>query len=388
MSTSASSWHIDHLASFRVPGAPVFALDWAGLDDAFAWIRALKGSPHDPIHHREGDPWVHTHMVLEHLVADPEWRALNECDRATTFIATVMHDIAKPATAEIHEDGRVTNRGHSRVGAIMARRILWEAGVHPHLREQVCALIERHQVPFWLYERERVAAQMIVASQSVVAPNRLLWVLARADARGRICDDRDMMIEAVEDYARTCVEHDCLDAPFPFHGDHERFMFLSGRAEIDPRYKLGADITRPVVTILSGLPGAGKSDYVRNNAGDQPVIALDALRRQMGVDPTENQGRVVEAARELAKGYLRERRSFIWDATAFTKEMRGKTIDLCRLYDYAIRIVAVDTSCEIQTRQNKDREHPVPASIIGRMLDKWEFPRPDEYHELVWLVRA
>src|SRR5687767_209798 len=42
----------------------------------FDWVRALEGCPQDPIHHAEGNVWIHTRMVLETLLGLPEWRAL------------------------------------------------------------------------------------------------------------------------------------------------------------------------------------------------------------------------------------------------------------------------------------------------------------------------
>ena len=96
---------------------------------------------------------THTRMVLEALLSDPAWAALAEQRRSALFWAAVLHDVGKPATTRTEEDGRVTARGHSRLGAQMARRIFWEAGAPFAWREAVCAVILRHQAPFWLIER-------------------------------------------------------------------------------------------------------------------------------------------------------------------------------------------------------------------------------------------
>jgi putative nucleotidyltransferase with HDIG domain len=364
------------------PGAP---FDFEAVASAYPILTPLKGSPHDPVHHREGDPFVHTEMVVTELLGDLAWRQLPSHDRQLTFAAAVLHDIAKPVTAE-EIDGRVTNRGHSRIGAIMARQLLRSEGVHPHDREQICAMIERHQVPFWLYEKDRAEAQRVVASQSVSGNNRLLTVLAAADARGRICDDRGMLELGVAEYASICQENDCLDGPFPFFGERERFMFLSGRANIDPRYKLGGEEDAPVVTIMSGLPGSGKSTWVREHASDLPLVSLDAIRRAMKIDPAKPQGPVIEAARDLARDLCRQRKSFVWDGTNLSRDIRGKTIDLCRLYGYRIHIVAIDPPEANQLSRNRDREHAVPEEIVNGMLRKWEFPRPEEFHRLIWVT--
>ena len=35
---------------------------WDDLQ-AFDWVRALASCPQDPIHHAEGDVWIHTRMI-------------------------------------------------------------------------------------------------------------------------------------------------------------------------------------------------------------------------------------------------------------------------------------------------------------------------------------
>ena len=247
-------------------------------------------------------------------------------------------------------------------------------------------MIERHQVPFWLYEKEHADALRVVSGQSAWGDNLLLRILARADARGRICDDRDMMEEAVVEYGRICEEHGCLEGAFPFYGERERFMFLSGRAAIDPRYQLGGEDDAPVVTMTSGLPGSGKSSWIRENREGLPLISLDAIRREMRIDPSKPQGPVIEAARERARDLCRARASFVWDGTNLSREIRGKTIDLCRLYGYQIEIVALDPPAARQERQNREREHSVPQDVIAGMRRKWEFPRYDECHRLIWIT--
>ena len=92
---------------------------WDDLQ-AFDWVRALAACPQDPIHHAEGDVWIHTRMVLETLLAMPGYKALGELDRRAVHIACLMHDIAKPATTRTEEGGRITAKGHSRAGELMA----------------------------------------------------------------------------------------------------------------------------------------------------------------------------------------------------------------------------------------------------------------------------
>ncbi len=178
-----------------MPATPSFELLLPDLDrvrwdelQAFPWVRALEACPQDPVHHAEGNVWIHTRMVLETLLAMPAFRALSPADRDIVHVACLMHDIAKPATTRL-EDGRYTAKGHSRSGELMARRILWELGAPFALREAVCGLIRYHQIPFYLIERDD--AQRVAAEVSLHARCDLLALVAEADIRGRTCADME-----------------------------------------------------------------------------------------------------------------------------------------------------------------------------------------------------
>jgi predicted kinase len=140
------------------------------------------------------------------------------------------------------------------------------------------------------------------------------------------------------------------------------------------------------VILMSGLPGAGKDHWVMTQAPDWPVISLDAVRREMKVAPTDNQGPVVARAREMAREYLRRKQSFIWNATNLSHQVRDHCLSLCAAYKARVRIVYVEAAEEKLLAQNADREHPVPADVIQRMLARWEVPDLTEAHQVEWIV--
>src|SRR5690606_33350603 len=166
------------------PAPPHWTVRWDEVRAAFGWVRAMAGVPQDEVFHGEGDVETHTRMACEALASLPQWRARPRDERVRLFAAVLMHDVAKPHCTRV-EDGRVTARGHSRRGDLMARRILWEMGAPIAWREHVAALIRHHQVPFWALERpdlERIAFRV-----SLLARNDDLVLLASADVLGRVC---------------------------------------------------------------------------------------------------------------------------------------------------------------------------------------------------------
>lgn len=77
---------------------------------------ALKGCEQPPEFHPEGDVFVHTRLMLDHL---PEDASL------PLVLSVLFHDIAKPATRTVDADtGRIRFNGHDKLGAEMTEGIL------------------------------------------------------------------------------------------------------------------------------------------------------------------------------------------------------------------------------------------------------------------------
>jgi len=94
----------------RNPEAALDALEACGLLDALLpEVQALVGFGDSEWRHK--DVWKHTKLVVKQSVPRLEvrWGAL-------------LHDIGKPRTRKIEEDGSVTFYGHAELGASMFRR--------------------------------------------------------------------------------------------------------------------------------------------------------------------------------------------------------------------------------------------------------------------------
>lgn len=361
-----------------VPAPEDPTIDWRTIADAFDWFRRLADCPQDPVFHAEGDVGIHTRMVVEALVGDPDWRRGDAESRASLFWAALLHDIAKPDCTRPGPDGRLTAPGHSRIGQIMARCILWSMGVPFRPREQICHLITHHQLPFYLIERERPQRRLHAISLQTRCD--LLATLAKADANGRICADRGRLIDNIELFAALAREEDCWAQPKPFASAHSRFLYFrkDDRAADYAAY----DDWEGHATLLSGLPAAGKSTWLAANGGDAMVVSLDDLRHELDVAADEPQGAVVAAARERARVALRAKRPLIWNATNLSRLRRDPLVDLCAAYRAKVRIVYCETGEAETRRRNAAREHSVPARAFERMLERWEPPDLTECHAL------
>lgn len=363
------------------PTAPTWTLNWVGLEEAIPELKLLFECPQDSIHHAEGDVGIHTRMVCEELIALSEWRELPKDDRCVVFLGALLHDIAKPACTR-EEDGRLTSRGHSRRGEIQTRELLWRGGVPIRLRERTCALVRRHMLPFFLLDQDDPERRLRGLSLRTRCSD--LGLVAEADMRGRVCADQARRLEGVDLFREFAREQGCLSEPYAFPSPHTRFMYFRDPTRVAECEAY--DDTRSEVVVMSGFPGAGKSHWIAEHLSEWPVVSLDGLRVELKVKPRDNQGAVVNLARERAREFLRRGERFVWNATNLSKDVRSRCLRLLADYKAKIRIVYVEASPKVLTRQNRDRPHPVPEPVLKKLRARWEVPDLTEAHDVEWIA--
>jgi poly(A) polymerase len=102
------------LSPNRARGWDLF--DASGLmKAALPEIETMKGCEQPPQFHPEGDVFKHTRIMLEMLPAEAS---------LPLVFSVLFHDVAKPATAIVDEEGRIRFNGHDRVGAEMTEQIM------------------------------------------------------------------------------------------------------------------------------------------------------------------------------------------------------------------------------------------------------------------------
>lgn len=345
------------------------------------WLQQLDGCPQDPIYHAEGDVGVHTRAVVGELCADPAWRALEAPERLELYAAALVHDLGKPRVTRPLEGGRYSARGHARVGARVVRQLLWRAGVAFPLRERICSLVDHHLVPFHVHEQEDSERTLRRIGLGVELSR--LAILARADALGRSSTLQSEFLASLELFGELAGDLASRGvAPYP--DGWSRFRYFH-----DPSRSPGAeayDDSRCQAVVLSGMPGVGKTTWARRELPELPRVCLDELRVELGISPTENQGPVVAEARARAREHLRAERSFVWDATNLSRDIRRQVIELCDAYRARVRLVYLEVSPEVAARQNREREASVPPAAVERMLRRWEVPQLWEAAEVEYRV--
>ncbi len=376
-----------------VPTQPEWKIDWDAIEDsAFSFlVEKMKVTMQNPVWHGEGDVWTHTKMVCEALVHILEFRALEKRKQEEVFLAALLHDIGKvPCTK--WEDDAWTSPNHTLVGSKMAREWLWkEYGFCgekslQEFRETICNLIRYHSVPSHLLDLKHPEFRLHkVASNGELTPDftiELLCILSEADMRGRIYDKTEESLEKLEICRETARDCGCFQGTLEFPDAFSEYAYLSGR-KILPGQSI-YDNTWGEIVVMCGLPGTGKDTWIKENFSGYPVVSLDDFRLQMHVSPKEEQGLVVNAARELAKEYLRKKVPFVWNATNLTPMIRGKLVNLFVGYGASVRIVFLETEWDEELKRNRERKAQVPERVIENMLGYMVVPERMEAYHVEW----
>ena len=338
---------------------------WSTLRQRFSWVEEMHHTPQDPEHHGEGDVGVHTEMVLNALVTQPEFQQLPAQQQEVLWAAALLHDVEKRSTT-VQENGRIQSPGHARRGELTARLILWRDIPTPFvLREQIVALVRLHGLPLWLLERPEPERLLLTAAMRI--DTRLLTLLARADLLGRQSPDQQSMLERIDLFELFCQEQQCWGKVRSFVSDSARWHYLTHEQSSPDFVPWEAEPFE--VILLCGLPAMGKDRYINANPDDKTAT-----------------GRIVQQATDEARVFLRQKKPFIWNATNITRQLRSQLISLFTAYGARVKIVYLEVPWAQWKQQNARREYAVPEAVVMRMASRLEVPQPDEAHSVEYRV--
>jgi predicted kinase len=213
--------------------------------------------------------------------------------------------------------------------------------------------------------------------------HRLLYLLALADTRGRKTADMARSEDNLGLWKLVAEENGCFERPFAFANDHARFLFFEGK--LTGLHYTPREDFRCTVTLMSGLPGSGKDTWLERHRPDLPVVSLDDLRTDLEVEPSDDQGEVIQLARERCREHLRVGRHFAFNATNTIRQTRKRWIDLFADYGARVELVYLEPPLPVIFERNARRPRPVPRRAIERLVERLEPPSTTEAHTLVMI---
>ena len=127
------------------PSKFFIALDEMGqLAPVFPEIANLKGIEQDPVHHPEGDAYVHTMQVMDRIAESKE-------RNPNLLLAGILHDTGKAKTSAINpKTGKIATIGHEEESAKIAREFMNRLKYPNEEKHEVVTLVEYHMEPHHL----------------------------------------------------------------------------------------------------------------------------------------------------------------------------------------------------------------------------------------------
>lgn len=190
------------------------------LPKALPELAACVGVPQNPVHHPEGDVFVHTMLVVD-CAASLRPRAQNPLG---FMLAALTHDLGKAVCTQTQQDGKITAYGHEVEGRPLCRSLMGRLTDDAALTDYVDNMVWLHMRPNILAKcrsKRKKTRQLFDLSR---CPEDLI-LLSRADASGKLDEPYNEALEVflrqrLEDYRRvvvrpTVTRDDLLAAGFP-----------------------------------------------------------------------------------------------------------------------------------------------------------------------------
>jgi putative nucleotidyltransferase with HDIG domain len=105
----------------------------------FSMLLKLEPTPQSPVHHPEGNVWIHTLLVVDEAAK----RKTEASDPRAFMWAALLHDIGKPPTTR-NRKGRITAYDHDKVGAELTQDFLSALTDDGRFIDKVAHLVKYH----------------------------------------------------------------------------------------------------------------------------------------------------------------------------------------------------------------------------------------------------
>lgn len=350
--------------------------------ELFPEIKILEMVNQNPKYHGEGNVFIHTKNVCDAIKSMKEWETLSYQDKQVLYLAGLFHDIGKKVCTK-KEDGEIVSPKHAVKGAKIFRELAYKKyNMNFILREKVAALIKYHGLPVFFLDRENIELEVLKASETVNM--KLLYLLSKADALGRECNDKEVILENIQCFKEYSKELNCYQSKKQFANSYTRFLYFNdGNAKVTDFVYDNREFN---VFIMMGLPLSGKDTYINKYFNNIPIISLDSIREEFKISPKRSSKKVVTIAKERAKVYLRRKEAFIWNGTNLKRENRRDLCDLFSNYGGKVIFIYLEVPYkEILERHNR-RERVVPFKVIDKMIGSMDIIEPWEGNQQFTIV--
>lgn len=145
--------------------------------------------------------------------------------------------------------------------------------------------------------------------------------------------------------------------------------------------------------MMCGVPGSGKSTWIKNNYSDIVPVSRDAIRFEIlderGGEYFDYEDEVFESFIHQIIGSLAADEITIADATHLTKKARAKVLNKVANFADEVEAIVMDVHLATALERNDMREGRafVPRGVIRRMYFQMETPTREEGFDKITFIR-
>lgn len=380
---------------------PLNLLDYI---EAIPEFKVLHESMQSPPFHCEGSVLVHSDMAAKIVLQLMEEEHITKQeDKVALYLATILHDIGKPPTAEFNEKkNRITAHGHEREGVWLAKEFLFKyfSEFNYPMRYQIINLIRWHMAPRDMMNQGTTINKLKMLSLSV--NTKLLYLLSQADTLGRTGNEYKSGMFALELYKQACQDSGCWKKqyrpPLTTHLDNASYslarwnILMNGASESDRTYDLAKDLMHPIapnfqILLLIGAPASGKTT-VRNQLEKQypqaKIISMDDRRKELcgDINDQSKNNEIFGWQEKEVRKAMKARLSVVVDCTNPTFKLRKILLRIAREYGALVSAIYWDLPLKTLLERNANREKRVPDTVVERFYKALEYPHPVEFDQL------
>lgn len=153
-------------------------------------------------------------------------------------------------------------------------------------------------------------------------------------------------------------------------------------------------MTTPILYVLVGIPGSGKSTWVENQewAKDCAYISTDKLVEEEAKRKGSTYNEVFhdymkEATTLMCEEVIAARASnqnIIWDQTSTTVKSRAKKLRMLSKYKKIAVVFGVPAPEELDRRLASRPGKSIPKHVVNQMIDGFVVPTEEEGFDEIW----
>jgi predicted kinase len=314
-------------------------------------------------------------------------------------LGALLHDFGKPETTVIASDGKYPAYGHEGAGMWKAREFL-----RKHFpmfgyarREWILSLVEYHGHPKRMVKDN--SDDIRFKRLSLEVNTEQVYHVGVADFTGRIGESSDIALQHLETFKKRCQDLDIWDKYYEVPNSRDlpqaaysllRWKVLFGNVKENDEKKMREALKimekSPFeLMIMVGVPGVGKSTYIKHFYPHIETISMDEERLHLCgnmLDMSKNQ-EVYEICLRKLKDHMFRRINTIWDATSVSRKLRKNLINIARQHGAQVSIVTFDLPLDVILERNKGRDRIVPEHVVVDYYKKIQSPKPHEYDRLI-----